>query len=186
MENIKSSDQAFEEWVKPHKEELKLMAKSNPDFDLFMERLRSWIDEYQDLGPGGDWSLLKEIIFTEIFLNKQRNHPALSIEEYKDIASIQKSLDTMIKTLGTNRKDRRKEIIESTKIIIDASKLQQARENALVDRELLFSFQEEAAKFNKGVTEGGMDFVRKQLQESTKRSIEGDVEGQTEDGVEEG
>lgn len=140
-----------EEWVSKNRRELERVKAILPEskYDTFLQRCLDFVREYPDLDSGADWSLVREIVLTEIMLDDYKSKGeilSLRPSEIDAMTKLQRQLESMIKSLGANRKARRSERAQVARIVLDMSRLAEARRRAEEDRRRLFSLIEESQK----------------------------------------
>ena len=160
-----SPDEA--EWIERNRREIERMRQILPPdkFKSFLLRCLDFVREYPDLDAGGDWSLIKEIVWTELLLDDIKMQPTIpTASELEAIVKLQKQLESMVKTLGATRKDRRKEATQVAKIVLNMQDRKIAREKVRRDRKMLQEFIDRSRQLvsqsdliAERIMEGGID-----------------------------
>ena len=139
--------QEEKQWLEKNKREIERLRALLPEskFEIFVNRCLDFVREYPDLDTGGDWSLVREIVFTEMALDEYKvNTLSLTPSDIDAMTKLQKQLESMVKSLGANRKSRRRERTQVAKIVLDMSKIAAAKQKAEEDRKTLFSLIEKS------------------------------------------
>jgi len=122
-------------------EELMSILGSRERLHRFLTRMFDYLHEYPDLDSGGDWTLVRQIIFMEITLDEyfksiiaKRKQTLEDLSKLKIVSDIQRQIESMIKTLGANRKARRQETKEAAKIFWGVEKIEEAKDRRGIAR----------------------------------------------------
>lgn len=144
LQKLREITEADVSWLEKNPNEvdrLHAILGSREDTLQAISRCLDFVSLYKDLDTAGDWALVRQIVLNEMLTDRvhiqlhrvatdnpdeePRNvDPKVIAELGKLLNNLQTKINSMVGTLGTARKDRRKDTREEQSIIIQGVKLQ--------------------------------------------------------------